>query len=160
MFEIKTVTKYGKQRVVNLGVQNKFSESALAAFSVSLRRMMSLYGERQLTCCSSFKLPHLLRLFLFFNQDLFGLCSNLHLTKQLKFNRTNSVQLAGMFQHRDGAMPRVSQLITSVLSVPHELLLLLLSLSHTHKGTHTHTSQADTLTIKTIFCQPQSFILH
>lgn len=41
---------------------------------------------------------------LVFSQDLFGLCSNLHINKRLKFNRRNSAELAGMFQHGDGAM--------------------------------------------------------
>lgn len=56
---------------------------------------------------------------LVFSQDLFGLCGNLHINKRLKLNRTNSAEeLMGMFQHRDGELPRVSQLITSGLSVP------------------------------------------
>lgn len=33
----------------------------------------------------------------------------------------------GVFQHRDGALPRMSQLITSALPVPHEALSLLYS---------------------------------
>lgn len=75
-----------------------------------------------------------------------------------------------MFQRRDGALPCVSQLITSTLSVPHVALSPLLTNDCCSRWSHTFTggggddnraplkkasSQTDTLLIETVFCQLQ-----
>lgn len=124
-FELGTGTKYSRAVAVN------HRERADLFQRQPARHDVPLYEKKIINLLLLSGLPRLPRLFLF--SDLFGICSRSHINERLKYNRTNSVGPVGMFQHRDEAMPRVSQLITSVLPLLHEAhsLLPFLSLAHT-----------------------------
>lgn len=141
-FELGTGTKYSRAVAVN------HRERADLFQRQPARHDVPLYEKKIINLLLLSGLPRLPRLFRF--SDLFGICSRSHINERLKYNRTNSVGLVGMFQHRDEATPRVSQLITSALL--HEALCLLPFLSLAH--TFAHTSQTDKFIIRIIFLSP------